>query len=198
MNSIVFDGSAAIVLPFGEGCERFRLAIEQLREHDALLRAHPLDVVRRLRGGQATFVDIRETLRLGLAGGGLVWRDAEVLIRKHVDEAPIWTVLGLGDTASMVLSAAMMGPASNTSGDDEPDGEAPKNHVRFDFQRLYRTGAAMGFTPEETGRMSIWEFSQALEGVLEREGKEPEPPMPSDARAEELLAETDVGPRGEG
>ena len=60
--------------------------------------------------------DLRETIRLGLIGGGMDPLDALVLVKRYVDDRPLMeNVL----PAWRILSAALMGPE-----DDAPGKEA--------------------------------------------------------------------------
>lgn len=57
--------------PFGDGVHIFRLDIGQLEELDELTDAGPEFLMNRVIRGDWRLKDIRETIRLGLIGGGM-------------------------------------------------------------------------------------------------------------------------------
>ncbi len=108
------DGS--ITLAWGDGEHRFRLAIGQLRELQEKCDAGPAEIVSRLSEGRWRVNDVRETIRLGLVGGGLAPATAHALTVRYVDERP-W--LESVQPAQAVLMAALVGVP------DEPVGSSP-------------------------------------------------------------------------
>lgn len=106
---------ATIRLDFGDDEHAFRLRIGELRELQELCDAGPPLVLTRLASHAYKVEDVRETLRLGLIGGGMVTTDAVRLVRRYCDELPAW-----GENAKlayMILGAALFGP------EDEPLGK---------------------------------------------------------------------------
>jgi len=63
-----------VAFPFGDGAYLFRLDFGGVRELQRLTDAGPLVLHRRLLHGQWMMDDVRETIRLGLIGGGLGMR----------------------------------------------------------------------------------------------------------------------------
>jgi hypothetical protein len=106
---------ATITLTWGDGEHRFRLAIGQLRELQEKADAGPAEIVDRLSSGRWRIDDVRETIRLGLIGGGMAPGDAYRLTVRYVDERP-W--LENVRPAQAVLMAALVGAP------DEPVGKA--------------------------------------------------------------------------
>ena len=51
--------------------------------------------------------DVRETIRIGLVGGGMSPVDASRLLKRYVDEVPDWTVNC--KIAANIIAAAMLG-----------------------------------------------------------------------------------------
>jgi hypothetical protein len=98
------DGS--ITLTWGDGEHRFRLAIGQLRELQEKCDAGPAEIAVRLADGRWRVNDVRETIRLGLIGGGMPPGDALKLTVRFVDERP-W--LESVPAAQAVLMAALVG-----------------------------------------------------------------------------------------
>lgn len=107
------DGSISLV--WGDGEHRFRLPIGQLRELQEKCAAGPAEIVERLTAGRWRVDDVRETIRLGLIGGGMAPGEAYTLTVRYVDERP-W--LENVAPAQAVLMAALVGVA------DEPVGKA--------------------------------------------------------------------------
>ena len=83
------DGSARTTLQWADGEHSFRLAIGQLRELQDKCSAGPMEILGRLGTGTWRVDDIRETIRLGLIGGGKTPTDAHILTMRYVDERPL-------------------------------------------------------------------------------------------------------------
>ncbi len=98
--------SARITLPWADGSHSFRLAIGHLRELQDKCNAGPAEVLARLTSGSWRVDDIRETLRLGLIGGGATPMDALVLVARYVDDRPLMENVF---PAQAVLLAAVVG-----------------------------------------------------------------------------------------
>lgn len=64
---------ASIVLPFADGAYAFALFAGQIRELEEKADAGPMEIYRRLLTGSWRMVDVVETIRLGLVGGGRGW-----------------------------------------------------------------------------------------------------------------------------
>lgn len=98
--------SAKIKLPWADGEREFRLAIGLLRELQDKCNAGPAEILARLSNGTWRVDDIRETLRLGLIGGGASPTDALVLVARYVDVRPLMENVM---PAQAVLLAAVVG-----------------------------------------------------------------------------------------
>jgi hypothetical protein len=101
-------------LDFGDGAQRFRLAMGELEELQEKTGAGPFKVAQRLMTGDWLVADVRETIRLGLIGGGLHPLQALGLVRRYVDERPHW--LANAAIAQIVLSAALAGAPEEEPG----------------------------------------------------------------------------------
>ncbi len=105
------DGS--ITLTWADGEHVFRLAIGQLRQLQDKCDAGPQEIYARLMDGTWRVDDIRETLRLGLIGGGADPMKALSLITHYVDERP-W-IEGRKIAQSVIL-AALVGVSDDPVG----------------------------------------------------------------------------------
>lgn len=113
--------NAAVDLDFGGRRYRFRLAMGGLEELQELTGAGPYRCLQRLLAGEWHVQDVRDTLRIGLMGGGLTPNEAGNLTRRYVEERPDWILNAT--LAIAVLSAALAGAP-----EEEPSkkGGAPK------------------------------------------------------------------------
>lgn len=84
----------------------FKLPLEQLEEHDEACAAGPLTVLERLVAGSWRITDVRDTIRLGLIGGGLKPSEAAKLVRRHVEAFPWLDAVPL---AVAILAATIRG-----------------------------------------------------------------------------------------
>lgn len=109
-----FDGG--ITAPFGDGDQTFRLALAQLLELQEKADAGPMELLARLRGISWRVQDVRETVRLGLIGGGMSPPDALRLVQRYVDGRPLLESVPI---AALVLMAALQGPEEIAPGKAE-------------------------------------------------------------------------------
>ena len=112
--------SAKIDAAFGDGRHCFRLALAELEELQEKCDAGPPLILARIEASQWKTADVRETIRLGLIGGGMDALKALALVERYVDERPDWTKNAL--LARGVLYAALVGV------DEEPP-EKPKGEA---------------------------------------------------------------------
>lgn len=77
-----------ITLDFGDGEYRFKLGIGEFERLQEKCDAGPPLILERLSTNRWLICDIRETIRLGLEGGGSPPAIVLALIRRYVDERP--------------------------------------------------------------------------------------------------------------
>lgn len=101
-----------IKLTWADGERKFNLAkLRCVLELEDQCGVGVAEVFKRIQEGRWKFYDIRETLRLGLIGGGELPDRALTLVQRYVDERP-WSESVL--PAQAVLMAAMVGiPGDN-------------------------------------------------------------------------------------
>ena len=92
--------------PFAGRRRRFRLRIGEMGELERLCSAGIGEIMVRLAAHRFRAADIRETIRLGLEGGGAAEPEATALVMRYLDEAPLGEHLQL---AGDILSAAVSG-----------------------------------------------------------------------------------------
>lgn len=98
-------GTRQIIWANGE--DTFCIAkVGQLLELEDKCKAGIGEILQRLATGSWKLNDIRETIRLGLVGGGMDAVEAMIVVKRHVDEHPLGPNVIL---AYEVLSAAIVG-----------------------------------------------------------------------------------------
>jgi hypothetical protein len=110
------DGSGAIRFDWADGEHVFRLALAQLRELQDRTGVGPQALADRLAGRDWRIDDLRETIRLGLIGGGMDPLDALARVRTYVDARPL---LESVYPAWRIVNAALMGPTDDQPGKKE-------------------------------------------------------------------------------
>lgn len=134
---------------WGDGEHKFRLPLGQIRELQEKCGAGPATILTRLIAPQADLLkfpkpdkddfegmalqsvirtlrgdwridDVRETIRLGLIGGGATPSEAHKLVVRYVDERPPLESIGV---AAEILMRALMGNTDDPVGKQEA-GEA--------------------------------------------------------------------------
>lgn len=108
--------SAKIQGVFGDGIHDFRLRIGELEELQEKCDAGPEEIFTRLLSTSWRVADIRETLRLGLIGGGMAPTPALVMISRYASEGSLteWRPL-----AANIIAASINGAPD----EDKPPGE---------------------------------------------------------------------------
>lgn len=107
---------ASITLDFADGSYKFRLAWGQLAELQEKCDAGPYVVFERLNNRSWRINDIRETIRIGLIGGGTTPSQALTLVRRYVEERPPLESLPF---AQAILSVALIGAPEEDVGEDQ-------------------------------------------------------------------------------
>lgn len=99
---------------FGDGSHRFRLALGELEELQEKTGIGPFLLWQRLLNGEWRIADVRETLRLGLIGGGMEPVAALNLIRRYADARQDW--LAHSVLAQAIVLAAIAGAPEEVPG----------------------------------------------------------------------------------
>jgi hypothetical protein len=107
----------AVTIAWGDGEYRFRLAIGEIRELQEKCDAGPQEILRRLTVGTWRLNDMRETIRIGLIGGGMKPAEALGKIARYVDEFPLFDNIL---PARAILVAALVGVEEEPLGNGEP------------------------------------------------------------------------------
>jgi hypothetical protein len=112
---------AQVDLDWGDGTYTFRMTVLGAIELEEKCDAPFAVVFKRLTAGDYKIADIRETIRLGLIGGGKTPPIALNLVRKYVDERPVAeSVL----TAQAVLGGLMFGFVLDAKDEAPAEGKA--------------------------------------------------------------------------
>jgi Phage tail tube protein, GTA-gp10 len=106
-----------IQIVWADGEHKFNIAkLKCVLELEDKCGAGVAEVFNRIREGRWKFNDIRETMRLGLIGAGMIPDKALTLVQRYVDDRP-WSENVL--PAQAILIAAMVGVRG-----DEPEKKA--------------------------------------------------------------------------
>jgi len=112
-----------IELDFGDGTYPFRLGWGELQKLQEACDAGPFVILERICDKSFKIGDIRETLRLGLIGGGMEPVRALKLVREYVEERPLLENLM---RAQAVLGMALIGAPEEETG-KKPQAAAGKS-----------------------------------------------------------------------
>lgn len=116
------DGS--VTFEWADGEHTFRLGIAQLEELQEKAGCGPFELMRRLTVGAWRIEEVRETLRLGLIGGGMEAVQALKLVNRYAGSGQLLVAVL---PARVVIAAALTGPA------DEP---GKKDHAAKDREAM--------------------------------------------------------------
>lgn len=120
------SGSGRITFEWADGEHTFRLAIGQLRELQDKCSAGPMEILDRLAGRTWRVDDVRETIRLGLMGGGKGASEALTFVKRYVDDAPLTDNVHV---AQAILLAALIGVS------DDPVGAQKKSPTDREMEK---------------------------------------------------------------
>lgn len=109
---------ALVELVWGDGLNRFALHIGELRELQKKCDAGPQRILQRLASVDWLVDDIRETIRLGLIGGGKTPSEAHALTVRYFDER---TPLESRRPAMVILSAGVAGVPDDVVGKEKAE-----------------------------------------------------------------------------
>lgn len=118
------DGS--VKLDFAGDERTFRLAYGELRELQEVCDAGPLHILNALRSQTWRIEYVRETIRLGLIGGGMTPGEALDKTRRYVEQLPDWAANSI--VAALILSEAILGHPDEQPG--KPQAGAKKTRSR--------------------------------------------------------------------
>lgn len=107
--------TAEIELAWGDGDHVFRLGLGQLRELQRKAECGPFVLFQRFVDRSCKIDDVRETIRLGLIGGGLAAEAALQLVKDYFDGRPLMPHCA---AAMSILGAALVGAPDDPV--DEP------------------------------------------------------------------------------
>lgn len=110
---MAMDGS--VEFEWGDGLHKFRLGLDEARELQTKTGVGPYRLMRRIAEGDWLIDDLRETIRIGMVGGGADPAAAMNLIRTYFDKHPKTKNI---EPALRILHAFHIGA------DDEPVGTA--------------------------------------------------------------------------
>lgn len=114
------SSNGSITFDWADGEHTFRLPIGQLRELQDKCDAGPMQILDRLMSRTWRVDDARETLRLGLIGGGMKPIEALVLTKRYVDEFG-HSLIDNAMAAQNVLMAALAGVKDDPVGKDQAE-----------------------------------------------------------------------------
>lgn len=105
--------SALVNVAWADGDYDFRLRVKELEELQEITNCGPHFLFRRVSSGDWWVRDLRETIRLGLIGGGMEAVKAKTLVERYFDPGPYLQHVA---TVQAILGACIAGA---------PDGEKP-------------------------------------------------------------------------
>lgn len=100
-----------VSLPWADGDYTFRLGFKQISSFEEKFNTSFLAYCSRLASGDAKFSELRETIRLGLIGGGQDPGKALSLVKEYVEERP--------PSESLALAIIIAQSGAFGSGDSE-------------------------------------------------------------------------------
>lgn len=165
--------SGGVRCEWGGAMRRFRLAIGQIEELQEATGTGPYVLGQRLIDGEWRIADVRETIRLGLIGGGMGAERAD----EFADNLASVDLVQSVPVAMAIVAAALHGAPeehqfkrTRKSGGANP--ELPDGRIQFGA--FYRAAGAIGISVADMRSMSFWQFQEMVDGFVESksDGKE--------------------------
>ena len=107
----------ALILQWPGGEHAFRLPLSQLEALQQKTDCGPEFLLNKINLGQWAVVELFETLRCGLIGGGMDAAEAQRLVGGAFDRYPL---IGFKIPAQAMLGAALYGPPEDAVGENFP------------------------------------------------------------------------------
>lgn len=120
------NNQGEVTVTWGDGDYTFRLTVTGLIELEEKCSAPFATVWHRVNVGEFGVNDVRETIRLGLIGGGMGPADAMRLVRRYLDDR--LNIVGMAEHINLVrliLSGVMFGFQASPLGNVEAAPEQP-------------------------------------------------------------------------
>ena len=111
--------TAKVRLVFGDGPRNFRLGIGEIDELEEITGYGLKRLFMRIRDGDHRASELRNTLRLGLIGGGMKPAAAWTLVDRYAKEGYL---VDCEEPATLILGAALTGSVDDAM-EGEPEGE---------------------------------------------------------------------------
>lgn len=111
--------NGSIEIAWNGGEHTFRLAIGEWVQLQEKCDIGPPELLARLGEGRWRIHDVRETIRLGLIGGGMKPADANILVQRNVDERPLIENVMV---ARAIVIASLVGVPDEAVGKDQAAG----------------------------------------------------------------------------
>lgn len=134
--------SSKLDLKWADGSHSFKLGIGELEELQEKCDAGPPLILERLSTNKWFTHDVRETIRLGLIGGGATPGEALKLVERYVDARPDWMQNAL--FAQAILSAVFVPPP------DEDLSKKKRKSARSGNLKNPKTPNSDGSSPDST------------------------------------------------
>lgn len=116
--------NGSVELEWGDGDHVFNIAkLGQALELEEKCDAGLFEIFQRVTDGKARLNDIRETIRLGLIGGGKTPVQALALVKRYVDDRPLIESLPV---ARSLLMAALVGVPGDEVGKKQVAGQTER------------------------------------------------------------------------
>jgi tail tube GTA-gp10-like protein len=124
--------------------------------------------------------DVFDVVRLGLVGGGMEIIDARKLVAETVERVGIEPLIAV---AADVLLNGLETKGAEDSYEDDPE---ETHYEKWDLDGMISAGAVMGFTPEQTRKMSIEDFYVVASAIAKSNGAKPNAKAVSDEELQQL------------
>lgn len=155
------------VIRYWAGRERlFRLSLGPIMDLEEALAKQAIGVTfQKLASGQFSVMDVHETLRIGLIGGGESVIDAKRLINAHFDK------IGLSDSAGIasdLLASLMVGVEEP---EQKSEGDTPE---RIKFSELSQISRVFNMSPQDVRNLRYSDYVNMMRGY---DASRPDAPM---------------------
>jgi len=121
--------TAEVTLFFGDSDHKFAMRIGELMELDQKFELGPLVMFKGLSEGTWRAPWVREIIRIGLIGGGMIPSRASDLVKRYVDEVPDWMSNSM--LAMTVLGASLNGFDAEQPGKSQGAKETRKRRTKI-------------------------------------------------------------------
>lgn len=163
----------------------FRLTTGAWQELEERVKCGAKALFRKLSRDDYNAIDQSHIIFMGLVGAGMPADKADRLVKRWVIDQPM---IPFEPLCYKIVAASIL-PIRGEDLDAADESSAEEEDKEIDYSHFYKSGAAMGFSPDQVDRMTFAQFRAAVQGVNKANSTGDEVTFPTGDQYEAFRAE---------